>query len=210
MSQITFTASPAGAAWSIRVRNRLNSIARWRAVISGDDLARGHVQRGVPVRDPVAGVVLDGPLGSPAAGAGSGRSGPGPGCSTSYPRTAPGPPGRIQIQPDHVTELLNKLRVGAQREGVDQMGLETKGRPDPADGRLRHAQAAGQAPGRPVAGVRRRGLQDGDRWLLAPSAEASTIRHRRASAWLEVRRRAQRERVARFSSVSASSGRVGP
>jgi hypothetical protein len=61
-----------------------------------------------------------------------------------------------------------------------------------------------------VAGVRRRGLQDGDRWLLAPSAEASTIRHRRASAWLEVRRRAQRERVARFSSVSASSGRVGP
>jgi hypothetical protein len=47
-------------------------------------------------------------------------------------------------------------------------------------------------------------------WLLAPSAQASTIRHRSASAWPEVARLAQRCSVARSSSDSASSGSLGP
>jgi hypothetical protein len=46
--------------------------------------------------------------------------------------------------------------------------------------------------------------------LLTPSAQVSTIRQRSASAWPEVRRRAQRSRVVRSSSVSASSGSLGP
>jgi hypothetical protein len=46
--------------------------------------------------------------------------------------------------------------------------------------------------------------------LLAPSAQASTIRQRSASAWLEVSRRAQRSSVARSSSVNTSGGSFGP
>jgi hypothetical protein len=47
-------------------------------------------------------------------------------------------------------------------------------------------------------------------WLLAPEAQASTIRQRNANAWLDLARRAQRCKVARSSSVSASSGSFGP
>jgi hypothetical protein len=47
-------------------------------------------------------------------------------------------------------------------------------------------------------------------WLLWPSAQASTIRQRSANAWLELRRRAYRSRVACSSSVRASSGSLGP
>ena len=46
--------------------------------------------------------------------------------------------------------------------------------------------------------------------LLAPAAQANTIRQRSASAWLELRRRAQRSSVVRSSSVSTSSGSLGP
>ena len=44
--------------------------------------------------------------------------------------------------------------------------------------------------------------------FVAPSAQASTIRARKASAWALVRRRAQRSRVCRSSSVS-TSGALG-
>jgi hypothetical protein len=47
-------------------------------------------------------------------------------------------------------------------------------------------------------------------WLLWPSAQASTIRQRSANAWLDFARRAQRCRMARSSSVSASWGSFGP
>jgi hypothetical protein len=46
--------------------------------------------------------------------------------------------------------------------------------------------------------------------LLAPSAQASTIRQRSASAWPDVARRAHRCSVIRSSSESASSGSLGP
>jgi hypothetical protein len=46
--------------------------------------------------------------------------------------------------------------------------------------------------------------------LLAPSAQASTIRQRSANAWPEVRRLAHRSSVVRSSSVSASLGSLGP
>jgi hypothetical protein len=46
--------------------------------------------------------------------------------------------------------------------------------------------------------------------LLAPSAQASTLRQRNATAWLDVARLAQRSSVVHSASVSANSGSLGP
>ena len=46
--------------------------------------------------------------------------------------------------------------------------------------------------------------------LLAPSAQASTIRQRSASAWLLLARRVQRSSVARSSSLNTKGGSLGP
>jgi hypothetical protein len=44
--------------------------------------------------------------------------------------------GRVEVQPDHVADFLDELRIGRQLEGVDQVRLEPKRPPDPGDGRL--------------------------------------------------------------------------
>jgi hypothetical protein len=55
--------------------------------------------------------------------------------------------GRVQIQPNDVSHLVDELRIGGQLERLCQMGLETEGPPDPADGRLAHPGGLGHPPG---------------------------------------------------------------
>src|SRR5262249_7836289 len=50
---------------------------------------------------------------------------------------------RIEIEPDHIPELLLKLLVLGQLEGARQMRLDVVGRPQALDGGFRHAGPAG-------------------------------------------------------------------
>ena len=61
--------------------------------------------------------------------------------------------GRIEIKAHDVADFFDELRVGGELEGVDQVGLEPEGPPDPAHRRLAHARRLGHGPGRPVGGV---------------------------------------------------------
>src|SRR5215469_16310684 len=56
---------------------------------------------------------------------------------------------RIEIEPDHIPELLLKLLVLGQLEGARQMRLDVVGRPQALDGGFRHAGPAGHGPAAP-------------------------------------------------------------
>src|SRR5215831_14537804 len=56
---------------------------------------------------------------------------------------------RIEIEPDHIPELLLKRLVLGQLEGARQMRLDVVGRPQALDGGFRHAGPAGHGPAAP-------------------------------------------------------------
>jgi hypothetical protein len=66
---------------------------------------------------------------------------------------------RVQVQPDHVADLVDELRVGRQLPRLVQVGREPKRPPDPRDRRLAHASRPGHAARRPGRGVGRGLLQ---------------------------------------------------
>ena len=66
---------------------------------------------------------------------------------------------RIEVQTDHVDQLLLEPRVAAQFEGPDQMRLEPIGFPHPVHERLGDPQLCGQAARTPMGGVLRRTLR---------------------------------------------------
>jgi class 3 adenylate cyclase len=133
----------------------------------GDDGAGGNVQGGVQVGGAVAGVVMGLPLGYPWQ-QGQDRGGAVQGLHLGLLVHAQhqGRLGWVQVQANDVADFLDELRVSAQLEGVDQVRLEPKGPPDAADRRLRHAELAGQAAGRPVGRIGGGGLQGHDQHLL--------------------------------------------
>ena len=60
---------------------------------------------------------------------------------------------RIQVQPDHVADLVDELRIARQLEGVGQVWLEPKRLPDPPDGGLAQPRPLGHRRPRPVRGI---------------------------------------------------------
>ena len=70
----------------------------------------------------------------------------------------------IEVEPDDIVELLDKVRVPADLEGPDEMGLEVVSLPDTPNRRLAEALGLGHAPRAPVGrGWRcrvQRGLDD--------------------------------------------------
>ena len=70
---------------------------------------------------------------------------------------------RVEIQANHVLELLGKARIVRQFEGRHQMRLQAMGLPDRVNARRRDAHRLGHRSQAPVCGVRRRlclGLRD--------------------------------------------------
>src|SRR5664279_4471061 len=71
---------------------------------------------------------------------------PGPGIShprTTPPRIPAGSGGfrRVQVEPDHVVELVHEQRVVGHFEPVGQVRFEAEPFPNPADGGLRQSAA---------------------------------------------------------------------
>ena len=63
-----------------------------------------------------------------------------------------GPVRGIQIQSDHIVELLDKPRVPAELEGLDKMGLEAMSIPDALDSHSTDALHLGHGPCAPMRG----------------------------------------------------------
>ena len=79
--------------------------------------------------------------------------------------------GWVHVEPDHVPDLVDEGRVRGELEGLDPVGLEAKGPPDPRHHGLAHPRPLGHAAGRPVRGALGLGLQgEGDqaRDLVVP------------------------------------------
>src|SRR5487761_214679 len=67
--------------------------------------------------------------------------------------------GRIQVQADDVTHLLNELRIIGELEVLDPMRLQTERLPDSVHGHMADLAGRGQAARAPMGGVPRRLLQ---------------------------------------------------
>ena len=63
--------------------------------------------------------------------------------------------GRVQIESDHVIDLVFGLGVGAELEGFDPVGLERMGFPDAMHRAVRQTELLGQIPRTPVSHPRR-------------------------------------------------------
>src|SRR5215213_5331745 len=62
---------------------------------------------------------------------------------------------RIEIQTNDVLQLLDELRIVAELESADPVGLQTMALPDPADAARTQSHRLGQAPTAPVSSLRR-------------------------------------------------------
>jgi len=63
--------------------------------------------------------------------------------------------GRIEVQADDVTHLVDELRIGRKLERLDLMRLERERPPDPADRALAHPGRRRHRARRPMRGIRR-------------------------------------------------------
>ncbi len=106
-----------------------------------DHFALQDLQGGEQARGAIALVVVghrapDGP----SSWAVQAAYGPVPGSGSSRPRTAPRAwSGRIQVQPHHVGELLQKPRIARKLEALDAVRLQIVAAPDIADRGFAHA-----------------------------------------------------------------------
>ena len=60
---------------------------------------------------------------------------------------------RIEIQPNHIREFLNKLLVARQLEIADSMRLQTVAIPDPGHRHMTDAKFVGQGTAAPMSGI---------------------------------------------------------
>src|SRR5258706_714388 len=60
---------------------------------------------------------------------------------------------RIEVQPDHVFQLLDKMRIVAELEGPHQMGLQTMPFPNPTHRRVAHSRRPCHTASTPVSGI---------------------------------------------------------
>ena len=122
----------------------------------GDHQSRRHVQRGVQVGGAVPAVVVAGPLRAAGQqrqhrGGAIERLDLGLLIDAQHHRRI----GRVQVQPDDVTNLVDELRVRRQLEAVGEMRLEPERPPDLRHRRLGHPRRLGHRPRRPVRRIRR-------------------------------------------------------
>ena len=69
---------------------------------------------------------------------------------------------RVHVEPDHITDLLDELRVFGQLERVDQPWLQPERLPDPTHRRRRHPDPLGEITRRPMRRVGRLVFQGPD------------------------------------------------
>ena len=130
------------------------------AVQRADDLTAGHVQRGEQrggaSPDVVGGLTL-----GHARHHRQHRLGPVQGLDPALLIHAEhqSPLGRVEVEPDHVVDLVDEVRVGGELERLDPVRLEAEGAPDPRDRGLRQAGLSGHRPRRPVRRALRRALE---------------------------------------------------
>ena len=88
--------------------------------------------------------------------------------------------GRIQVQPDHIVDLLHEQRIGGQLERIGQVRFKVESLPDPADSGPGQAGTFRHGCPRPVGRVIRRFLQciDDDFFYLLVSDRRLTSRTR--------------------------------
>ena len=83
----------------------------------------------------------------------------------------------IEIESDDIVELLNKMVVSTDLEGLDEMGFEVVVFPDTTDRRLAEAMRLGHASRTPVGRVRwlamQSGLDDGADFLLGNAGDTT-------------------------------------
>src|SRR3990167_984257 len=89
----------------------------------------------------------------------------------------------IEIESDDIVELLDKMFVAADLEGLDEMGFEVVLFPDTTDRRLAEAMRLGHAPRAPVGRIRwlavQRGLDDCADFLLGNAWDTTRSEERR-------------------------------
>ena len=73
---------------------------------------------------------------------------------------------RVDVETDDIADLLDELRVVRDLETSDNVRLEPKGLPDPANGRVTHARSLGHRTGAPVRATFRFRLESLDDDLL--------------------------------------------
>ena len=135
---------------SIRFKNRRNSSARWRAVMSAITLPGGHVQGGVEVGGAVAHVVVGAPLGVPGISGSTGAVRSSAWIwdfSSTHSTTAAS--GGLRYSPTMSRTLSMNCGSGDSLKSRP-VRLEPERPPDPADRGLVHAGRRGHRPGRPV------------------------------------------------------------
>ena len=111
---------------------------------------------------------------------------------------------RVQVQTDHVVDLLHEQRIGGQLERLAAVWLYPERPPDPPDRRLRQPRPRGHlAPG-PVRRVLRNGLQRRDQHLLDLTAVIVAGRPGRGSSESPSNRSSQNRRR-HFPTVAADT-----
>ena len=159
----------AGTSALIFFRNARNSWVRWRACSDPMTLPGGQIQRGIQARGAVADVVVAGPrrgarqhrehrLGAVE------RLDLGLLIDAEHHR----PFRRVQVEPDHVADLLDEQRILGQFPRILFVRSQSERPPHPRDHRLTQSQMLGHRPRRPMRGIGRRGLQRRGDQLLDP------------------------------------------
>ena len=74
--------------------------------------------------------------------------------------------GRIDIQPDDVSDFVDQLRVRRQLEGLAAVGPQAESVPDATDGHATQPRRAGKRARAPMGGAGRGRLQRGDDYLF--------------------------------------------
>jgi len=119
---------------SIWVRNFLNSIARCRRWMEAMTVAVGDVERGEQAGHAVPDVVVGAPLGH-AGDHRQYRAAAGQGLDLALLVHAEHDRAFawVQVEADHVIDLLHEHRVRGQLERIGPVRLELEGLPDPPD-----------------------------------------------------------------------------
>ena len=164
---MTCTSSSAGTLRLTLFKNATKSALVCRARMSVMTLPVAISKRGEQVAGAVALVVMRGPR----RGGGQHRQGRRGAVERLdlrllVDREHGGGDRRVHVQRDEVADLLDQVGVRRHLEGVLAPRLEPERPPDLAHGRVGDPVLGGQAPGRPVRRVGRRGLQrlDDDRF----------------------------------------------
>ena len=156
------------------------------AIRLADDLSRGDVQRREQRGGPVALVVVCHRLTTPLLHRQTGlRAVQGLDLALLVKAEHRGVVRRVEVQPDHIAQLLFEARVIAEFEGPNQVRLQSVGTPHPVDEAVGRVQVPRHRPARPMGRVdgyhlRRRVKDLATQLRLALGVLATVVRPTRA------------------------------